>query len=60
MGASLRRVARVAAPQDGTEPKESDDLENGDELRLGDRLRGTLGDVAIDSVRAVRDVRERE
>ena len=54
MGTSIRKVADFVRPPED----ESSDSERSP--RLGDRLHGTLEDVSVDSVEAVRDVRERE
>ena len=61
MGTSIRRVADFVRPVDDQEGGESAPLRNVErKSRLGDRLQGTLDDVSVDSVRAVRDVREHE
>lgn len=62
MGTSIRKVADVVRqpdPDSGDEnPVPVPDFER--DPRLGDRLRGTLSDVSVDSVKSVREIRERE
>lgn len=53
----MGNVARP--PSDFAGPSESDD-ENEPLVRLGDRLGGRFGDITIDSVEAVRRIRESE
>lgn len=62
MGTSIRKVTNFARPSDD-EPKDEESApssESDRKPRLGDRLQGTLEDVSVDSVKAVREIRERE
>lgn len=62
MGTSIRKVANfVRSSDDELSDKKSASLPNSEgSLRLGDRLQGSLEDVSVDSVKVVRDIRERE
>lgn len=62
MGTSIRRVADFVRPREDASPDENQaTLPAGErDSRLGDKLHCTLEDVSVDSVKAVREVRERE
>jgi hypothetical protein len=62
MGTSIRKVANFARLSDDEPPDEEQSplSDSGSKTRLGDRLQGTLEDVSVDSVKAVRELREGE
>lgn len=62
MGTSIQKVADFARPPDdeSSDEKSSSLSDYDGKPRLGDQLQGTLEDVSVDSVKAVRDIRERE